>query len=115
MNRLIRSFAFAFAGLTAAFTGQPNFRIHTLVALLVVVLGFYVHITASEWIAIVLCIGVVGMAELFNTAVEGLVDLVSPQHQPLAGKAKDVAAAAVVVVVIASVVIGILIFWKYLF
>ena len=115
MKRLIRSFAFAFRGFKAAFAGEPNFRIHTLVALLVIVLGFYFHIPATEWIMILICIGLVLMAELFNTAMETIVDIVSPQHQLLAGKAKDVAAAAVVVTVVISVAVGFLIFKKYLF
>jgi len=115
MNRLLRSFAFAFQGLKAAFAGEPNFRIHTLVALLVIGLGFYFHIPAMEWVMIMICIGLVLMAELFNTALETIVNIISPQHQHLAGKAKDVAAAAVVVVVVISVISGFLIFTKYLF
>lgn len=94
---------------------EPNFRIHTGVALMVMCLGFYFHIPAGEWIIILICMGLVLMAELCNTAIESIVDMVSPQHQPIAGKAKDVAAAAVVVVVVMSVVVGILIFKKYIF
>jgi diacylglycerol kinase len=114
MNRLLKSFGYAFQGLRTAFAGQANFRIHVAVALLVISLGFIYSVTSDEWMMIVGCIGVVLMAELMNTALEFMVDLVSPQHQPLAGKIKDVAAAAVVVVVIAAVIIGFLIFWKYL-
>lgn len=115
MNCLLKSFGYAFQGLRTAFAGQANFRIHVAVALLVISLGFIYSVTSIEWMMIVGCIGLVLMAELMNTALEFIVDLMSPQHQPLAGKIKDVAAAAVVVVVIAAVIIGFFIFWKYIF
>lgn len=71
---------------------------------------FFFGITRTEWIVIILCIGVVIAAELFNTAIEKLVDLVSPERHPIAGQVKDIAAGAVLVCAVAAAIIGIIIF-----
>ena len=81
---------------------------------MVICAGFYFRITTSEWCWLVLCFGMVLSAELFNTAIENLVDMVSPEYHPLAGKVKDVAAGAVVVTAGTSVIIALLIFKKYI-
>jgi len=75
---------------------------------------FFFGITRTEWIVIILCIGVVIAAELFNTAIERLVDLVSPERHPIAGQVKDIAAGAVLVCAVAAAIIGIIIFLPYL-
>ena len=64
--------------------------------------------------AIVICIGLVIAAELFNSAIERLVDLVSPQRHPVAGQVKDIAAGAVLVCALAAMVVGLIIFVPYL-
>jgi len=88
-------------------------RVHGVIAVLVVALGFYYRITSEEWIAILLCIGLVLVLEILNTAIETLVDLVQPEHDPLAGKVKDIAAGAVLVGTIVAAAIGVVVFWKY--
>ena len=88
-------------------------RVHGVIAVLVIVLGFCYRITAGEWIAILLCVGLVFVLEIINTAIETLVDFVQPQYDPLAGKVKDIAAAAVLVAAIVAVVIGVIVFGKY--
>ena len=115
MNQFINNIGFAWKGIKKAFSEQRNLRFHFSAALAVVAAGFYFEITAEEWMALVLTIGLVVTLELLNTAVEGLVDLVSPQHQPLAGKIKDIAAGAVLIAAITSIIIGFLIFHKYVF
>ena len=82
--------------------------------LLVIGAGFAFGITPGEWTAICLCIGLVVSAELFNTAIERLVDLVSPQRHPLAGQVKDIAAGAVLVCALAAIAVGLIIFVPYL-
>ena len=67
-----------------------------------------------EWFAILICIGNVISLEMINTAIEHLVDLVEPNHNPKAGAIKDLAAGAVLVFSIISAVIGIMIFGKYI-
>ncbi|MFD2144106.1 diacylglycerol kinase family protein [Mucilaginibacter antarcticus] len=68
----------------------------------------------GEWMWIVACIAIVLMAELFNTALEFLVDLVSPEYNELAGHVKDIAAGAVVIAALFAVIEGLIIFFlKY--
>ena len=110
MKRLFRSFGYAWQGIKDVFASEPNMKIHVAVALLVIIFGFIFSISATEWIAVVICIGLVFSAEMFNTAFETLVDKVSPGRDPLAGKTKDVAAGAIFLAAIISVVVGIIIF-----
>jgi diacylglycerol kinase (ATP) len=110
MKKLIRSFGYAFKGLGHAVKTQPNFRVHLVASILVVSMGYALHIAVNEWQWIILCMAMVLMAELFNTALEFLVDLVSPEYNELAGHVKDIAAGAVVIAVLFAVVTGAIIF-----
>lgn len=92
------------------FRSQPNARVHLAIAMAVAVAGFYFRISNSEWVAIVICIALVLALEAVNTALEYLTDLASPDVHPLAGKAKDVAAAAVLVGAIGAATAGAIIF-----
>ena len=103
-----RSFRYAFKGIFLLFASQPNARIHLLAVGVIVVLGAYLGLSAMEWCLITLCIALVLLAEGINTALEFLTDLVSPEHHPLAGNAKDTAAGAVLLsVIVCGVVWGI--------
>ena len=108
------SFYYAGRGLADLFRTQPNARIHLALAAGAVALGSYCGLTRGEWIAITACIAAVLAAEAVNTALEYLTDLVSPGFHPLAGKAKDAAAAAVLVTAIGAAVVGLLIFAPHL-
>ena len=110
MKKRIQSFVYAGRGIRVVFSSEANMKIHIVVATLVVICGFIFNINTTEWIACLLCIGLVFGAEMINTAIENVVDLASPDHHELAGKAKDIAAGAVLICAIVSVVIGILIF-----
>lgn len=105
MNRLL-SFKFAFQGLRDLFRTQPNARIHAIVAVLAVALGLWLGLSPTEWTVIFLCIGTVLAAEAFNTAIEYLTDLVSPDFHELAGKTKDAAAAGVLLSAMAAAASG---------
>ncbi len=100
------AFGYAFAGVRAAWQAQPNFRIHAGIAVLVVAAGVLLRLPPPAWAVLVLAIGLVLVAELLNTAVEAVVDLVSPEDHPLAKQAKDVAAAAVLVAALTAVAAG---------
>lgn len=104
------SFRFAFLGLADMLRSQPNARIHLAAATAVLIAGFYFRISRLEWVAIVLCVAIVFAAEAVNTALEYLTDLVSPGFHPLAGKAKDAAAAAVFLTALGAFVVGLIIF-----
>jgi diacylglycerol kinase (ATP) len=112
--KLIRSFGYAIQGIMVATREQLNIKIHLLAVVAVSAAGLYFHITWSEWCWIVLCFGMVLSAELFNSAIENLVDLVSPGHHHLAGKVKDIAAGAVLVTAVATALIALIIFKKYI-
>ena len=106
---LWKSFGCAFQGLAILLT-QRNARIHFAATVIAVVAGCAFRISRIEWCAVVGAIGLVWTAEGLNTAVEVVVDLVSPEHQPLAGRAKDLAAGAVLCSAIAALTIGLVIF-----
>ena len=110
MKKFLKGFVYAWQGVTYAFSTQINFKFHTLSALLVVTAGYFFELTLHEWIWISLSIGLVIIAELFNTAIEVLVDLVSPDYHPKAGVVKDLASAGVLITAVLSAIIGLSIF-----
>lgn len=93
---------------------ENNARIHLLASIVVISTGIYVELSAQEWLWIALAIALVWILEAINTAIEALVDLASPDFHPLAGKAKDIAAAAVLIASIFAVIVGIIIFFPKL-
>ncbi len=114
MKRFIRSFSYAANGLWSVLREQRNFKIHLFIALLVISAGFYVELNRGEWMVITIVIGFVFAAELFNTAIEYIVNLISPEHQTAAGKIKDIAAGAVLLAAITALIVGVIVFNKYL-
>lgn len=108
--KLRRALIHAFRGVKVAFLEERNFRIHAALAMLVVFLGAWFRLPASEWLWILLSIALVFGIELVNTAIENIVDLVSPGYHPLARKAKDAAAGAVLVAAIFALAVGGIIF-----
>ena len=89
---------------------EQNMRIHIISAIIVIIASILTGLTINEWLIIILVITLVISAEMINTAIESVVNLVSPEIHPLAKQAKDVAAGAVLVIALASVIIGLLIF-----
>ncbi|MDI1233666.1 MAG: diacylglycerol kinase family protein [bacterium] len=112
-NTFLKSFEYAINGLRTAFS-ERNFRLHIISTFLVIALGLFLNITKIEWVLILLCIGMVVSMELINTAIEEIVDFVSPGRHEKAGKIKDLAAAAVLIVSIVAFIIAIIIFIPYL-
>ena len=110
MNKFLNGFYFAWKGISYSFSTQPNFRIHCLIALFVINSGFYFALNTVEWLWIIAATAVVFIAELFNSALETLVNLVSPEFNPKAGHVKDISAAAVLIAAIMALIIGVLIF-----
>lgn len=110
----IESFGHAFRGFGFALRAEPNARVHLVATIVVVALGLAVGISTLEWVAIAAAIGLVWMAELFNTALEILCDIVAPDPSVRVKHAKDTAAAAVLVAAIAAATIGALVFLPYL-
>ncbi len=109
-KRLIDSFRYASFGIAEAYKGEQNLKIHTVIAVIVVICGFLFKISYLEWLVCLILIGLVLMAEFFNTAIEYVVDLASPDIHPLAKLAKDTASAGVLMMAIISAIIGLIIF-----
>ena len=107
---LLHSFAYAFDGVLSALKTERNLVIHFAVAALVTALAFVLRCSATEWYILIILFGLVITAELVNTAIETVINLVSPEYHPLAKLAKDTAAGAVLVMAVAAAVIGMIIF-----
>ena len=108
------SFGAAFRGLFNLLRTQRNMRVHLAITAVVAALAAALGVSWCDWLFLVLAVALVLVAEALNTAVEALVDLVSPEKRPLAGRAKDLAAAAVLLAAFFAVVIGALVFLPHL-
>ena len=104
-----RSFRHAFSGWGYALRTQPNTWIHTAFSLAVLIVCAWLRLPPRDFAIIILTIALVWAAELTNTAIEAAIDLVSPNHHPLAKAGKDAAAGAVLVTAISAILIGLLI------
>ncbi|MDH4089035.1 MAG: diacylglycerol kinase family protein [Cyclobacteriaceae bacterium] len=114
MKRFIESLAYAMRGIWFGIVDQRNLKVQIAVSMLVIVAGIYFNVTPIEWCLLFLCIGLVISLELINSAIEGLVDLVTIERKMLAGKIKDIAAGAVLIASLVSIIIGVILFGKYL-
>lgn len=101
----IRSFKYAWNGLKTLFIFEHNARIHALAALLVLILSWVLKISALEWLAVVGAIALVFIAELVNSSIEKLADVISPGTNHKIGLVKDMAAAAVLVAAIFAIIV----------
>ena len=109
-TEFLRSFGCALKGIAATIRGERNIKVQLAIAVVALALGAVVLRDPLEWAVVILCCGCVIGAELINTAIEHVVDLVSPEWNELAGKAKDAAAGAVLVIVLAAGTIGVIVY-----
>ncbi len=112
--RFINSLNHAFNGIVHAFKAESNMKIHFIIALLTVIASVLTYSTRYEMIALSITISFVFMAEMINTAVEAVVDLVTEKYHELAKIAKDVAAGAVLIAALNALVVAYLIFYRKL-
>lgn len=110
LQKRIRSFYYAFRGISLLVRKEPNAWIHCTAALCAVVAGCLTDISVTEWVIVSLCIGMVLAAEAFNSAIEALADRVSPQYDEAIKHTKDLAAGGVLLVALAAAAAGLLIF-----
>ena len=106
---------YAFRGLRGMIREEPNFLIHLLIAAMVILTGIILNIDPVDWTLLVIVIGLVLAAEIFNSALENLSDMVTREYHPLIGKVKDRSAGAVVVASITAAITGLLVFLPHLF
>lgn len=109
-NRLLYSFMYAIQGVASGLKSERNMVIHFSMIATVTVFGALLGISRSEWIACVILFGAVVMAELINTSIETVVDIICPEYDPRAKVAKDTAAGAVLMISIAAAIVGVVIF-----
>lgn len=103
----MNTFRCALEGVADALATQRHLRIHVAVAALVALFGILLRLPRADLLLLLMAIALVIVAELINTAVELTVDLASPGFDPIARRAKNVAAGAVLIAAVASAVIGI--------
>ena len=109
-KKLINSFKYAFTGIATSFKTEQNMKIHIFVMILVIIAGIVFKVSLLDWVILVIMFGLVISAELFNTALETIVDMITEEKNEKAKIAKDVAAGAVLVLAIGSVIVGLIIF-----
>jgi diacylglycerol kinase len=114
MFQFFKSVGYAVKGFLISLKEQRNLKVQVVIALITVGAAGYFDISVAEWCVILLTIGLVIGLEMINTSIESLVDLVTLEQKPHAGKIKDIAAGAVLFASVLSIVIGVLIFRKYL-
>ncbi|MBR1481997.1 MAG: diacylglycerol kinase family protein [Ruminococcus sp.] len=108
----LRSFFYAFRGVWEAVCTEAHMRFHLTAAFYVLLLSPFFRLSATQYAVLVLLIAAVLAAELFNTAVETVCDLVTRERHPLIRRAKDIAAAAVLLLSAAAVAVAVLFFWN---
>ena len=114
MRNFFACFQYAFAGMRYAIKYERNLKIELFCALVACIAGLLFHIKGMEWCIILMNIGAVLSAELFNTAIEKICNEFSPEIRPGIKVIKNVSAAAVLIFAIISVVSGLIIFVPYL-
>lgn len=113
-RKVLRSFQFAGRGIVDLFRFENNAKVHLLLAGLVILAGFYLQLSRSEWAIITTQIGLVWAAEAFNTAIEKLCDFVSPGRHPQIKAIKDLSSGAVLLLAVTAVIVGLIIFGSHL-
>ncbi|MDR1782259.1 MAG: diacylglycerol kinase family protein [Bacilli bacterium] len=104
-------FFVAFKGIKTVFLEESSVRYQLLVLVATILLGILLRITIIEWVAIIILAIIVFTLEIINTAIENIVDMISPEYNKMAGKIKDIAAGAVLISTIGSILVGVIIFY----
>ena len=114
-KKLMNSFKYAIQGILSSFKTERNMKIHVFIMILVVSAGIILKINKYEWIVCILCFAIVIGGELFNTAIETVVDIVMPYKNEKAKLAKDVSAGAVLILAMGAAICGLIIFVPKIF
>ena len=110
LKKRVLSFKYAFQGAATLFRETPNAIVHLIMAILAILLGLFFSISATEWLAIIIVIGLVLALEAVNTSIETLADVITKERNKSIKKVKDLAAASVLLASIAALIVGVLIF-----
>lgn len=115
MQSRLNSFGFAFNGLFKFFREEPNARIHLMATIVVILGAVYFKISTIEVVALIIVTGLVWVAEIFNTAIESIMDFITTQRNPQVEFIKDLAAGAVLVAAVIAAITGAIVFIPKLF
>lgn len=110
---IISNFKYALIGLAHILKSERNARIHLVVAAIVSIAALVLDLPAAELVAIFFAIMTVFIAEIFNTVVEKMLDLLHPDDSPKVALIKDMAAGAVLVTAVGAAIMGFVIFTPY--
>lgn len=108
--KFLLGFKYAFSGILETIKKERNIKVHIFVMLLVIIAGLYFKISLIEWFICIILFSIVISGEIFNTAIENLVDLVCPEKNEKAKIIKDASAGGVLILAIGSAIIGLIIF-----
>lgn len=110
VGKRLRSFNYAFAGIVCFFKTEHNAWIHLLATMAIIGLATVVKVSNLEAMALVFAIGLVWMAEMFNTCIEKIMDFISMDHHPQIKLIKDISSGAVLIAALLALIVGLLIF-----
>ena len=108
---IIKAFNAAIEGIIYTLKSERNMKIHYCLAVIILIASLFLDLTKTEMIFLVFAISLVVIAEMFNTAIEKTIDMITDEYHPLAKIAKDVAAGGVLIAALNSVVVGYIIFY----
>ena len=114
-KKIMNSFKYAIQGVLSSFKTERNMKIHIFIMILVIISGIILKINKYEWMICIICFAIVISGELFNTAIETVVDMVMPYKNEKAKLAKDIAAGAVLILAIGASICGLIIFMPKIF
>lgn len=112
--RFVRSFTFSISGLTYAYKYEQSMVVHVFITICVLAANFFFKVTAIEWLVTLISIGMVLSAELINSSIEAVVDMVTLDFHPLAKIAKDCGSAATFVLAMMAGAVGCVIYIPYI-
>ena len=110
-----RRFAVATRGITIALRSEATCAVHLFAAVIVIIAAWALQVTRIEWCLLILCIGTVLAAELFNTALEQLAQAVTQEENPHIRNALDIASGAVLFTALTAATLGTLILGQHIF
>lgn len=114
LGRFIKSFSYSIEGLKYAYKYEQSMLIHVIATICVITANIFFQVSGIEWLITLLAIGMVLSAELINTSIEAVVDLITLEVHPLAKIAKDCASAATFVLAMMAAIIGFVIYIPYI-
>lgn len=107
---LAASFGHALRGIPTALRTERNLRIDLAASAVIVALGLAIRLSTIEWCIVITLCGLVIAAELFNTAIEKSLDVITKEYNATVKSVKDIAAGAVLVIAVTAAIVGVIIF-----